>query len=58
MSITDLDGKEIAVTHLATAIMQADDYRHYRVKKPSAYLYIFMIIGKMFTKNCYYWIPI
>lgn len=37
MSIRDLDGKEIAVTDLAMAIMQADDYRHYRVSKPSRY---------------------
>lgn len=37
MSIRDLDGKEIAVTDLAMAIMQADDYRHYRVSKPSGY---------------------
>jgi hypothetical protein len=42
MQITDLDGKEIQVTDLALAIMQADDYRHYRVMAPSAnqlYLY-------------------
>ena len=31
MSIRDLDGKEIAVTDLAMAIMQADDYRHYQL---------------------------
>jgi hypothetical protein len=37
MNITDLDGKEIAVTDLALAILQADDYRHYRVNDPSAY---------------------
>lgn len=42
MSIRDLDGKEIAVTDLAMAIMQADDYRHYRVSKPSEYeLYLY-----------------
>ncbi|HTD39895.1 MAG TPA: hypothetical protein VK671_04685 [Mucilaginibacter sp.] len=37
MKITDLDGKEIAVTDLAMALIQADDYRHYRVKKPTLY---------------------
>jgi hypothetical protein len=37
MIITDLDGKEIAITDLAMALMQADDYRHYRVKEPSPY---------------------
>ena len=37
MNIMDLDGKEIAVTDLAMALMQADDYRHYRVKEPSPY---------------------
>ncbi len=30
MKIIDLDGKEITVTDLELAIMQADDYRHYR----------------------------
>jgi hypothetical protein len=35
--IKDLDGKEITVTDLAMAILQADDYRHYRVNDPSAY---------------------
>jgi len=37
MIVTDLDGKEITVTDLALALMQADDYRHYRVSKPSPY---------------------
>ncbi|MHB8206969.1 hypothetical protein [Mucilaginibacter sp.] len=37
MKITDLDGKDITVTDLALAILQADDYRHYRVSKPSEY---------------------
>jgi hypothetical protein len=37
MKITDLDGREIAVSDLAMALLQADDYRHYRVKKPSPY---------------------
>jgi hypothetical protein len=35
MKIIDLDCKEIEVTDLDLAIMQADDYRHYRVKEPS-----------------------
>ena len=30
MKIIDLKGKEITVTDLELAIMQADDYRHYR----------------------------
>ncbi|WP_374950152.1 hypothetical protein [Mucilaginibacter sp.] len=37
MTITDLDGKEITVTDLQLAILQADDYRHYRVGEPSEY---------------------
>ncbi|MGF7078818.1 hypothetical protein [Mucilaginibacter sp. UYCu711] len=35
--IKDLDGKEIVVTDLAMATLQADDYRHYRVNDPSLY---------------------
>jgi hypothetical protein len=35
MKITDLDGKEITVTDLPMAILQADDYRHYRVGQPT-----------------------
>jgi hypothetical protein len=42
MTIRDLDGKEIAVTDLAMAKMQADDHRHYRVSNPSVYqLYLY-----------------
>ncbi|MDB5153875.1 MAG: hypothetical protein JWR54_2626 [Mucilaginibacter sp.] len=37
IKVTDLDGKEIAVTDLPIALMQADDYRHYRVSEPSPY---------------------
>ncbi|PTQ91830.1 hypothetical protein C8P68_1173 [Mucilaginibacter yixingensis] len=37
MYIIDLDGKKIEVTDLDLAIMQADDFRHYRVTKPSEY---------------------
>jgi hypothetical protein len=37
MTITDLGGKEITVTDLQLAILQADDYRHYRVDAPSEY---------------------
>lgn len=37
MHITDLDGMEVAVTDLALALMQADDYRHYRVTEPTPY---------------------
>ena len=36
MKIIDLDGKEIEVTDLALALLQADDYRHYRVTNPTA----------------------
>ncbi|MEO6849703.1 MAG: hypothetical protein ABI166_03705 [Mucilaginibacter sp.] len=35
MKIIDLEGKEITVTDLELAIMQADDYRHYRHIDPS-----------------------
>jgi hypothetical protein len=35
MTITDLDGREIEVTDLALALLQADDYRHYRVTNPT-----------------------
>ncbi len=34
MNIIDLEGKEIAVTDLSLAILQADDYRHYRHINP------------------------
>lgn len=34
MKIIDLAGKEIAVTDLSLAILQADDYRHYRHISP------------------------
>jgi len=37
MKIVDLDGKEIGITDLALALMQADDYRHYRVSDPTQY---------------------
>ena len=35
--IIDLNLNEIAVTDLSLALMQADDYRHYRVSEPSSY---------------------
>ena len=35
MKITDLEGKEIEVRDLDLALLQADDYRHYRVKEPT-----------------------
>jgi hypothetical protein len=35
MKIIDLDGREIEVTDLALALLQADDYRHYRVTNPT-----------------------
>jgi hypothetical protein len=34
LKIIDLEGKEIAVTDLSLAILQADDYRHYRHVNP------------------------
>jgi hypothetical protein len=37
MTIIDLDGQDIQVNDLDLAIMQADDYRHYRVTDPSDY---------------------
>jgi hypothetical protein len=35
MKIIDLNGKEIEVTDLPIALLQADDYRHYRVTNPT-----------------------
>jgi len=35
MKIMDLDGKEIEVTDLPIALLQADDYRHYTVTHPT-----------------------
>lgn len=35
MKIIDLDGKVIEVENLDLAMLQADDYRHYRVTKPT-----------------------
>jgi len=37
MKVTDLDGRDIQVADLAMAILQADDYRHYRVNNSSEY---------------------
>jgi hypothetical protein len=34
MKIIDLNGKEIEVMDLPLAILQADDYRHYRHNNP------------------------
>jgi hypothetical protein len=36
MKIIDLDGKVIEVENLGLALIQADDYRHYRVGNPTA----------------------
>jgi hypothetical protein len=42
MKIIDLEVRGMEVTNLAMAILQADDYRHYRVKEPSEYhLYLY-----------------
>ena len=35
MKIIDLNGKTIEVSNLELAIMQADDYRHYRFTDPA-----------------------
>ncbi|UOE52550.1 3-isopropylmalate dehydratase [Mucilaginibacter sp. SMC90] len=35
MHIIDSEGKKIEVTDLDLAIMQADDYRHYRFSDPA-----------------------
>lgn len=35
MHVIDLNGEKVAVIDLGLAIMQADDYRHYRVANPS-----------------------
>ena len=37
MKIIDLDGREIEVTDLDLAIMQAVDYRYYRVSNPTTH---------------------
>lgn len=42
LTITDLEGRVIEVTDLSLALMQADDFRHYRVAEPTdhhRYLY-------------------
>lgn len=38
-TITDIDGKTITVENLQLALLQADDYRHYRHTDPS-YVYL------------------
>jgi hypothetical protein len=35
MAIIDMNGHEIEVTYLPLALMQADDYRHYRLDNPT-----------------------
>ena len=51
MKITDLDGREIAVEDLRLAILQADDYRHYRVSEPSEYqLYLYKYWEDVYQK--------
>jgi hypothetical protein len=51
MTITDLNGKEITVTDLRLAILQADDYRHYRVNEPSEYqLYLYKYWEDVYQK--------
>ncbi|WDF79043.1 hypothetical protein PQ469_03360 [Mucilaginibacter sp. KACC 22773] len=51
MKIIDLDGKEIIVTDLPIAVLQADDFRHYRVSKPSEYdLYLYKYWEDIYQK--------
>ncbi|MCR8557370.1 hypothetical protein KXD93_06940 [Mucilaginibacter sp. BJC16-A38] len=51
MNITDLNGKEIIVTDLPIAIMQADDYRHYRVSHPAEHdLYLYKYWKDVYQK--------
>jgi hypothetical protein len=51
MKITDLEGVEIAVSDLHLAILQADDYRHYRVTEPTEYqLYLFQYWEDVYQK--------
>jgi hypothetical protein len=54
MKITDLDGKKIEVENLDLALIQADDFRHYRVSVPTAmherlYVYWEDIYQKLLT---------
>ncbi len=35
MKIIDLNGHEMEITDLQLALMQADDYRHYRTSQPN-----------------------
>lgn len=37
MTITDINGHEIEIIDLQLALMQADDYRHYRLTDPTIY---------------------
>jgi hypothetical protein len=37
MHIIDLNDNEITITDLSIALMQADDYRNYRVQSPTSY---------------------
>jgi hypothetical protein len=39
MKITDLNGKDIEITDLTLAIMQADDFRHYEIGGVDAIAY-------------------
>ena len=46
--------RKLPETDLELAIMQADDYRHYRHATPHSKLWmtVYKPIGEMFTKNC------
>jgi hypothetical protein len=51
MEIADLEGKEITVTDLPIALMQADDYRYYRVSNPSEHdLYLYKYWEDIYQK--------
>jgi hypothetical protein len=42
LKITDLNGCGLEIDNLQLSIMQADDYRHYRVSKPTQHdLYLY-----------------
>lgn len=47
MTIVDLNGKEIQITDLHLALMQADDFRHYSTTDPKQ--------SEFFRKQQLYW---
>jgi hypothetical protein len=52
MKIIDLEGKEITITDLPLALMQADDYRHYRGEQPVPAPIVFIqVLGRLLPKT-------